>query len=167
MAFAKGLRRESQQARPRNKNSTIGQQIYGDAGLVQDFLLDSNLIGTLGVMFTAQFRRYLVDHMARSESTLALVPNLGKEFMVGFICNCHDSKGFVYTIKAKIKVAYQPTNKARSEAEAVKATNIMPALTPVPNIPKTSLSHNCPSSSQAPSSSGGVSSWKHDVETDQ
>ncbi|KAG0247523.1 hypothetical protein DFQ27_001892, partial [Actinomortierella ambigua] len=59
------------------------------------------------------------------------------EFMVGFACKRHDTPRFVYTIKAKTKAAYQPTNKARREAEAVKAASTMTVLTPVPNTPKT------------------------------
>ncbi|KAF8924128.1 hypothetical protein BGZ47_004194, partial [Haplosporangium gracile] len=48
--------------------------------------------------------------------------DLGKEFMVGFACRRYDRNPYIYTVKAKTKAVYQPTNKARGERERVKGS---------------------------------------------
>ncbi|KAF9967519.1 hypothetical protein BGZ73_000517, partial [Actinomortierella ambigua] len=63
--------------------------------------------------------------------------DLGKAFMVGFACHRHDSPGFLYTIKAKTKAAYQPTNRARKEAEAVKVVSTVLVQEPSVDNPGT------------------------------
>ncbi|KAG0030533.1 hypothetical protein BGZ81_002547, partial [Podila clonocystis] len=43
--------------------------------------------------------------------------DLGKEFMAAFTCRRYDRPDFVYTVHAKTKALYQPTNKAAKELE--------------------------------------------------
>jgi len=61
--------------------------------------------------------------------------DLGKEFMVGFACRRYDRSGFIYTIKAKTKAVYQPTNKARRERENVKGNTTITTSAPLTPAP--------------------------------
>ncbi|GJJ79176.1 hypothetical protein EMPS_11535 [Entomortierella parvispora] len=51
--------------------------------------------------------------------------DLGKEFMVGFACKRYDSDDFIYTISAKTRAVYQPSNRRRSEVNRLKNNTII------------------------------------------
>ncbi|KAG0217644.1 hypothetical protein BGW41_000529, partial [Actinomortierella wolfii] len=50
--------------------------------------------------------------------------------MVGFACRRHDRSQFVYTLKAKTKAVYQPTNRARRERENFKENTTIKVQAP-------------------------------------
>ncbi|GJJ77921.1 hypothetical protein EMPS_10280 [Entomortierella parvispora] len=95
--------------------------------------------GSAGDMSSPPDNRKLLPNLSTAvpsqESLTAMFPDttrvdigaidLGKEFMVGFACKRYDSDDFIYTISAKTRAVYQPSNRRRSEVNRLKNNTII------------------------------------------